>query len=233
MTGTKKAFVAGATGYTGRAVVKRLVEDGFEAVAHVRPDSARLAEERERFAAMGATVDTTPWEESAMTATLARLAPAVVYALLGTTAASRKREHSSYESVDYGLTALLLRAAKASGAAPRFIYLSAAPAREGTTNPYLAVRIRIEKELRECGLPWYSARPMFIHGNDREEERVGERIFAGMTDAVAWMAGAVGARRLKGRLATMDATTLARGLVRLARDPQPDRLVTADELSAP
>ena len=46
------AFVAGATGYTGRAVVERLVADGFEAVAHVRPDSSRLASEREALAVL-------------------------------------------------------------------------------------------------------------------------------------------------------------------------------------
>src|SRR5215208_1501420 len=65
------AFVAGATGYTGREVVRQLVERGVRAVAHVRPDSPRLAEWRERFAELGAEVDATPWEEPAMRASLA------------------------------------------------------------------------------------------------------------------------------------------------------------------
>ena len=224
------AFVAGATGYTGRAVVERLVADGFEAVAHVRPDSSRLASERERFATAGATVDTTPWDEAAMTETLRKLAPVAVFGLLGTTRAREKREGkepgaAGYEAVDYGLTALLLRAAKASGVRPRFIYLSAAGARAGAS-AYMAVRARIERELAASGLPWYAARPAFISGPDREEKRTGEHLMSGLLDGVLKVAG----RRARDRWASMDAPTLARGLVRLVTDPTPDRVVAADEL---
>jgi nucleoside-diphosphate-sugar epimerase len=229
---TRVAFVAGATGYTGRAVVARLLEEGFTAVAHVRPDSPRLEEERARFAAAGATVDVTPWDEEAITATLARLRPAVVFALLGTTRASRKRDHSTYETVDYGLTALLLRAARACGASPRFVYLGAAAAREGTRNPYLEVRVRIERELAASGLPWYSARPVFVTGADREDDRPAERITAGVLDGALALAGALGARGLRDRWRSMDAATLARGLVRLATDARPGRAVEAGELRA-
>src|SRR5215217_2597869 len=79
------AFVAGATGYTGREVVRALVARGVRAVAHVRPDSPRLAEWRERFGEVGADVDATPWEEPAIRAALARWRPTHVFALLGTT----------------------------------------------------------------------------------------------------------------------------------------------------
>ena len=43
-TTASPAFVAGATGFTGREVVRLLVERGVPAVAHVRPDSPRLEE---------------------------------------------------------------------------------------------------------------------------------------------------------------------------------------------
>jgi nucleoside-diphosphate-sugar epimerase len=113
--------------------VERLLAEGWTAVAHVRPDSKRLAEERARFEQLGAKVDTTPWQEAALCETLRTHAPAAVFSLLGTTQSREKKAGNSggpagYEAVDYGLTAMLLRAAKASGSSPRFIYLSAAAA---------------------------------------------------------------------------------------------------------
>ena len=50
------AFVAGATGYTGREVVRVLLERGVRTVAHVRPDSPHVDEWRSRFEAQGAAV---------------------------------------------------------------------------------------------------------------------------------------------------------------------------------
>ena len=50
-------FVVGATGLTGRHVAEVLVARGHGAVAHVRPDSPRLAEWRTRFEALGAELD--------------------------------------------------------------------------------------------------------------------------------------------------------------------------------
>jgi uncharacterized protein YbjT (DUF2867 family) len=227
-------FVAGATGYTGRAVVERLIAEGYEAVAHVRPDSPKLADETAKLAAMGAKVDATPWEEAAMTETLRRLRPVAVFALLGTTAKREKQAGketiAGYEAVDYGLSALLLRAAKASGVGPRFIYLSAATVKEGTSNAYLSVRARVEKELRESGLAWFAARPVFVTGPDRPEDRKGERFVAGFLDAAVAVAGAVGAKKIQERWGSMDAATLARGLVRLVGDERPGRAVEADEL---
>ena len=60
----QRAFVAGATGYTGRAVVRELTDRGLECIAHVRPDSPRLEEWRRVFTAMGATFDCTPWGDA-------------------------------------------------------------------------------------------------------------------------------------------------------------------------
>ena len=61
-------FVAGATGYVGHAVARAARGAGLAVTAHVRPDSRRLEEWRSRFTALGADVDTTPWELAAMTA---------------------------------------------------------------------------------------------------------------------------------------------------------------------
>ncbi len=243
MSGLAGAFVAGATGYVGRALVRELgaragagrpggagpggaAPGGGGPVAHVRPDSPRLAEWRATFAALGAAVDATPWEEAAMADTLARLAPPAVFALLGTTRRRGAGTGDTYESVDYGLSALLLRAARRAaertGRAPRFVYLSAVGARAGASNSYLAVRGRLEAELAASGLPWVVARPSFITGPDRDESRPAERVGAAVVDAALWplrVLPSAAARRFADRYRATTAAELARALVRAAEDP--------------
>jgi len=230
------AFVAGATGYTGREVVRVLRDSGVSTVAHVRPDSPRLAEWRARFGALGAEIDTTPWDAEAMAATLARVKPTIVFALLGTTRrrarkAAERGATESYASVDHGLTRLLLDAAVTSGAQPRFVYLSAAGVREGTRNAYLDARARVERALRASGLPFVIARPSFVTGPDRDEPRPLERSAAIVADAALGLAARLGARRLAARWRSITGTALADALVRLALDPAAEgRIVEADAL---
>jgi len=217
------AFVAGATGYTGREVVRLLRARGVRTLAHVRPDSPRRAERVARFEALGAEVDATPWDTAALAARLRALSPSVVLALLGTTRArgreaSRRGAVETYETVDYGLTRRLLDATLASGARPRFVYLSAAGVREGTANAYLAARARLERELHESGLPFTIARPSFVSGPDREEPRRLERAAAIASDAALAVAARLGARGTAARWRSMTATELASGLVRAAFD---------------
>ncbi len=234
----ERGFVAGATGLTGRAVVAALREEGISTFAHVRPDSSALASWTERFSALGAEVDSTPWDEAALAATLRERAPTMVFALLGTTkkrarsaaAAGEDPAAESYEAVDYGLTAMLRRAAEASGHRPRFIYLSSMGVKEGTSNAYLAARARIERELREGSLPYTIVRPSFILG-DRDESRPGESVGASAVDGMLAFAGALGAKRLRDRYRSIRGEDLARALVRLALDPSAEgRVVEADEL---
>lgn len=220
---TPRAFVAGATGYTGRAVVASLIAHGAEAIAHVRPDSAALATWRDRFGTMGADVDTTPWVESEMLITITRLRPTHIFALLGTTkkrarqaTASGSRAPADYEAIDYGLTAMLLRAAVDSGLSPHFTYLSAIGANASTRNEYLRVRGRIEAELTLSGLPYLIAQPSFITGDDRDEPRPAERWGARAVDGALSAMALLGAGRLRDRYASMTGTELADSLVRLA-----------------
>ena len=214
VTTTRTAFVAGATGYTGRALIEELRRRGIRTVAHVRPDSSRREEWRARFEAAGAVVDLTPWDEDALAATLAGIRPDAVFALLGTTRARMRRSGGgdSYESVDYGLTAMLLRAVRRSAPEARFIYLSSAGVGPSARGEYLRVRWRLEQELRSSGIAWTIVRPAFITGDDRQESRPLERIAGSVVDGVLSLAGALGARTLQERYASMDARTLARGL---------------------
>jgi uncharacterized protein YbjT (DUF2867 family) len=228
------AFVAGATGYTGREVVRELVARGVRTVAHVRPDSPRVDEWRERFEAGGAAVDSTAWEDGAMTRTLSSLQPTHVFSLLGTTRARRRAsatrgEAESYDTIDFGLTAMLIRAAVTSGSRPRFVYLSSLGVREHATNPYLVARWRAESLLRASGLPYTIARPSFITGPGRDESRPLERVGAVLVNVVALLARVVGARRFAGSVHSLSGAELAAGLVRHGFDAAAENVTLGTE----
>jgi nucleoside-diphosphate-sugar epimerase len=219
----KNAFVAGATGYTGRAVVEALRAVNVHAIAHVRPDSPRLEEWRTRFAEVGAEVDATPFEEAALTATLALRKPEIVFGLLGTT---RKRAQGeglpaavAYDAIDYGLTAMLVRAAVVAGYGPRFVYLSSVGVSDEARGAYLEARARVERELTASGLPFTIARPSFITG-DRDESRPLETVSARVGDALLGAMAALGGEKLRDRYGSTDAKTLASKLVQFALDPE-------------
>lgn len=229
------AFVAGATGYTGQEVVRALIEANGTAIAHVRPDSPRLQEWRERFEAMGALPDATPWEERALVDRLTAARPTHVFALLGTTraraaaAARTGGPAADYETVDYGLTVRLLRAAAACGWHPRFVYLSSIGASERTRNPYMRARGRVEAEIRASALPALIVRPSFISGPDRDESRPVERAAAFAFDRATRALALLGARGLRARYRPRTARELARSMVRLAIEER-DGVVEAEEL---
>ena len=226
------AFVLGATGFVGREVVRQLCVRGASVVAHVRPDSRALADWQARFTALGATVDTTPWDQGALTDRLRALAPSQLYLLIGTTRARAKAEAvpgNIYEAIDLGLTATAVAAARASSAAPRLVYLSSIGADPAARSPYLAARGKAEAAVTGAGLPWVIARPSFIIG-ERDERRLGERASAVVGDALLAVAWLFGARRLRDRYRSTCADVLASALIRLAESPDHDRIVDGSGL---
>ncbi len=216
------AFVAGATGYTGREVVRQLCDAGHEVVAHIRPGSRARARWEPEFVRWGATVDDTPWVDADVAATLARVRPTHVFALLGTTASRGKAEKKqgaeaasvTYDAVDYGLTAMLLRGAESCGTSPRFVYLSSLGVSDTAVGAYMAARAKVERELRASALPWTVARPSFITGDGRDDPRTTERLGAGLVDGALGALAALGVRGPQARFGSMDNVTLAAGLIR-------------------
>ena len=214
----KTVFVAGATGYSGRNVVASALRRGIRTVAHVRPDSPGLDRWRRAFEEQGAVVDTSAWTPEGMTGALAAHRPDFVFALLGTTKKRARSGGGSYEAVDYGLTAMLLRASAETDSAPCFVYLSAAGAGGRAMNAYMKVRARMESEIDALDLPHLIARPAFITGDDRDERRPAERIGAIVLDGVLDALAAVGVRGPRERWASMTGTELGAALVALAVD---------------
>jgi nucleoside-diphosphate-sugar epimerase len=217
------SFVVGATGFTGREVVRVLAGRGEPVIAHLRSDSSRAPEWRQRFAALGAEVDETPWEVQAMTATLRRLAPDRVFALIGTTSRRARGEGMSrveaYQRIDVGLTLLLLDAVRAAGLAPRFVYLSSAGTSERTGNAYLKARAQVEAAVRAGAVPFTIARPSIISGATRDDGRPIERFSAVVAGGLLAAAGALGARRLRAKYRPTSNIELAEALARAAFDP--------------
>lgn len=223
------AFVAGATGYTGREVVAALVKRGARTVAHIRPDSPSLPQWQRRFTELGAEPDATSWDVDGMAATLARIEATHVFALLGTTRARARAsagdgQSADYRAVDLGLTMLLLEATQRAmralgGGSPRFIYLSAIMVGPNAKGEYLRVRWEMEQALARSGVEHVIARPSFITGPDRDESRPLERASAALLEPVLALAGHLGARRFRDRYRATTAAELARALVRIAFDP--------------
>lgn len=213
VTSPRRAFVAGASGYTGRALTAQLVARGVATHAHVRPGSASLDALQQEFAAAGAVVDTTAWSPDAMTETLRRIRPDCVFALLGTTRrrmrAARPGEPSGYEAVDYALTSLLLSATLAAAPHAHFVYLSAMGVGPRARGDYMRVRWRMEEELRSSGIRHTIIRPAFVTGPDRDESRPLERTAATVIDAGLAVAALFGARRLRQRFRSRTADELA------------------------
>ncbi len=226
-------FVAGATGYTGRSVVRESVARGLDTVAHVRPDSASLDVWRKRFEHVGARVDTTAWVREDIRATLKRLQPSVVYSLLGTTRSRGKQGSGSavtdnYDAVDYGLSIMLLEAAINCASRPRFVYLSAMGADGRAVNSYMEVRQRVEAAVLDSGLPYLIARPGFITGDDRDDNRVAERVAARISDGLLAGLGVLGAKRLRARYTSLTGAQLGTALVELASAQAPDQSIIAE-----
>jgi nucleoside-diphosphate-sugar epimerase len=231
-TAMATAFVAGATGFVGRAAVKALAGHGARVIAHVRPDSSRLAEWQGRFAAQGAAVDATPWEPAAMAATLTRLVPTHVFCLIGTTRArakDEKLEGDRYMAIDYGLCKLLVDAAVASGVRPRFVLLSSVGVGPGAKSAYMRAHWLAEEAVRGSGLPWLIGRPSFIAGPGRDDVRPAERAGAVVSDGLLAVAGLI-APRVRAQYRSTTPDVLAGALARHALGTGPDRVLEGDDL---
>lgn len=226
------AFVLGATGFVGREVVRQLCVRGAQTIAHVRPDSPKLAAWRVTFDALGAEVDTTPWDAAQLAARVRELRPAQLYVLIGTTKKKAREDKVAgdiYEAVDLRLTQLAIAAARAAEAATRIVYLSSVGASERARSAYLRARGKAEAAVISSGLPWAIARPSFIVG-ERDDGRFGERAMSSVGDGLLAVASVFGGRRVRDKYRSTTPDVLASALIRLGEAPEHDRIVEGADL---
>jgi NADH dehydrogenase len=146
------AFVAGATGYTGRALM--------ELFAHEKTEWKPRAHARSAGKIDGAVV-CDPRDVKALSDGM-RGCDAVVQ-LIGTVRA--RFAEGDYDDIDYGTTVALGEAAKAAGV-PRLLLLSSV----GAGSPrgrYLQVKRKTEEWVEASGLEYTIVRPSFIVGEGR------------------------------------------------------------------
>ncbi len=151
------AFVAGATGYTGRALM--------ELFATEKTDWKPRPHARTAGKVDGAVV-CDPRDVAALTDGM-RGCDAVVQ-LIGTVRANFAE--GDYEDIDYGTTVALGEAAKAAGV-PRLLLLSSVGAGK-PRGRYLQVKRKTEEWVEQSGLEYTIVRPSFIVGQGRRSAQV-------------------------------------------------------------
>ncbi len=229
------AFVLGATGFVGREVVRQLCVRGGKPIAHVRPDSSKLATWKQTFGELGATVDASPWKVAALATSLREFRASELYILIGTTRAKAKSDQVSgdiYQQIDRGLTKIAVEAAQQIAGIEqplRLIYLSSVGADPNASSAYLKARGQAEAAVRTSGLPWVIARPSLIVG-ERDESRPGEAVAAGIGDSMLAVAGLFGGKKLRAKYRSTSADILASALIRLGEAPAHDTVVDGDDL---
>jgi len=160
---SKRAFVAGATGFTGRALARQDAGAfGVELRLHVR-DRARAA------AILGddARLVEGPLDDAAALTAMLTGVDAVVQ-LIGTVRA-KFDEKTSYETVDYGTTVALVDAARRARV-PHFVLLSSIGAGTGL-GAYLAWKKRTESVVVNSGIACTILRPSYLAGDDVMTDR--------------------------------------------------------------
>ena len=151
------AFVAGATGYTGRALLEELARN--ETTWTARPHARSAGK-------LDGAVVCDPRDVEALTEGM-RGCDAVVQ-LIGTVRANFAE--GDYEDIDYGTTVALGEAARAAGV-PRLLLLSSVGAGK-PRGRYLQVKRKTEAWVEASGLEYTIVRPSFIVGQGRRSAQL-------------------------------------------------------------
>jgi uncharacterized protein YbjT (DUF2867 family) len=153
--------VAGASGFIGRAIVRRLaaIPD-----AQVRGMSRSPQRAKERL-----DLPNLEWvrgeviEPATLPEALAGVDAIVSAVQFEGYPVENPKKGLTFERVDYGGTVALLDAAKESGVR-RFIYISGAAANENASHPGFRAKGRAERAIRESGLAYTIFRPSLVYG---------------------------------------------------------------------
>ncbi|MBU8896650.1 3-beta hydroxysteroid dehydrogenase [Corallococcus sp. H22C18031201] len=154
-TPLRQLFIAGATGATGRTVMRQALARDVPVVAHVRPQSADTERVRDWPRKAVLELSDTPALVEAMRGCT------TVLQLIGT---MRKRfaAGDTYESSDIGTTRQLVAAAKQAGVDHLVLLSSMGAGRP--VGAYLKAKVEAERLVRESGLAYTVLRPPAFEG---------------------------------------------------------------------
>ncbi|WP_426755857.1 SDR family oxidoreductase [Myxococcus sp. Y35] len=148
-------FVAGATGATGRNVIRQAIARGVPATAHLRPKSA--GSELARTWPHKAVVELSDTE-----ALVEQLRGATTVLQLIGTMRKRFATGDTYETSDIGTTRQLVEAAKRAGVDHLVLLSSVGAGRP--VGAYLKAKAEAERLVRDSGIPWTIVRPPAFEG---------------------------------------------------------------------
>ena len=153
--------VAGASGFIGRAIVRRLARMHETRVRGMSrsPERARRRLDLPNLEWVGAEVT----EPATLPQALAGVDSIVSAVQFEGYPVENPKKGLTFELVDYGGTVALLEAAKKSGVR-RFIYISGAAADENASHPGFRAKGRAERTIRESGLSYTIFRPSLVYG---------------------------------------------------------------------
>jgi uncharacterized protein YbjT (DUF2867 family) len=204
-TPSKRVFIAGATGYLGRALVAEFLRRGHhvDALSRSKAGAARLAE-------LGAHPVLAQATEPASLAGHLDSVDLVVSAL----GITRQKDGLTYEQVDYQANLNLLEAAEQAGVT-RFVYVSVFQGEGLAHTAMVGAKERFVGALKASPIPSLVVRPTGFYsdmeafltmaqggrawvlggGEQRLNPIAGEDLAAGIADAVeaAWRGGPLGA----------------------------------------
>jgi len=204
-----RVWLAGATGLVGREVLNMLLED--------RLFSGVLAVVRRRTGLTHEKLEERVVDFEALEGALSGATAQIAVCCLGTTI-KQAGSQENFRRVDHDYVLAFARAARAAGV-QHFMVVTALGANAKSLTFYNRVKGEVEAELAALGFSALTiARPSLLLG-ERAEFRLGERVFAPV------------AKWLPSKLRGIEASTVARALVVLARAPaRGARVVASDEL---
>jgi nucleoside-diphosphate-sugar epimerase len=231
-------LIFGATGYSGNGILEACMKKSISVCAHCRPNSSKRGQLEEKVRAAASpltTVHVCDFSSEPIEALIKSVQPTNIALCLGTTKeksskAKEKGHPHGYEGIDRNLSLLVIQAAIKEKPDARVAYISSMGADKPRGNKYLSARYDVEQELMGSGLEYMIIRPAFLTGLDRQELRRLERVGAFIGDSLLSFGAMLGMKKMQSNFASIDAETLAQGILRASEDPDPAQLLYPQHL---